>query len=231
MVKLVQRGITQQQIARQLGIGRRTVRRWMHSNGFPERKPIHRSSSVDAYTNLLDQRWQQGCHNATQLWRELREQGFTGQSRIVRNWLRQRHGRRSEPREHVVKPPRMRSSPRHVAWLMLTEPDAAHSYLKQVYLDSPLLAATARTAREFARIVRSRDFEAWPRWLQSAQTTALANFAQHLMRDQDAVLAALQTPWSNGPVEGHVHRLKLIKRQMYGRASFDLLRIRVLNAA
>jgi transposase len=51
------------------------------------------------------------------------------------------------------------------------------------------------------------------------------------MRDQDAVFAALQTPWSNGPVEGHVHRLKLIKRQMYGRANFDLLRIRVLNAA
>ena len=51
------------------------------------------------------------------------------------------------------------------------------------------------------------------------------------MRDQDAVLAALQTPWSNGPVEGQVHRLKLIKRQMYGRASFEVLRIRVLNAA
>ena len=114
---------------------------------------------------------------------------------------------------------------------MLTEPDTVRSYLEQVYHDSPLIAATANAAREFERIVRNRDSAAWSGWLQSAQTTALASFASRLMRDLDAVFAALQTPWSNGPVEGHVHRLKLIKRQMYGRANFDLLRIRVLNAA
>ena len=231
VVDLVGRGMTQGQIAAQLGIGRRTVRRWMHSDVFPERKPAHRSNSVDAYTNFLDQRWQQGCHNAAEIWRELREQGFAGQSGIVRSWLRQRRGPRSERGEHVAKPSRMRSSSRHVAWLMLTEPDIARSYLEEVYRESPLIAATASAAREFARIVRSRDSAAWPDWLQSAQTTALANFAVHLMRDHDAVLAALKMPWSNGPVEGQVHRLKLIKRQMYGRASFDLLRIRVLNAA
>jgi transposase len=84
---------------------------------------------------------------------------------------------------------------------------------------------------EFLRIVRSRDSTAWPSWLQSAKGTALASFAAHLIRDQAAVLAALQTPWSNGQVEGQVHRLKLVKRQMYGRASFDLLRLRVLNTA
>jgi hypothetical protein len=59
--------------------------------------------------------------------------------------------------------------------------------------------------------------------------SVLANFASHLIRDQNAVLAALNTPWSNGPVEGQVHRLKLIKRQMYGRASFALLKLRVLT--
>ena len=68
-------------------------------------------------------------------------------------------------------------------------------------------------------------------WLQSAKGTALASFAANLIRDQAAVLAALQMPWSNGQVEGQVHRLKLVKRQMYGRASFDLLRLRVLNTA
>jgi transposase len=70
---------------------------------------------------------------------------------------------------------------------------------------------------------------ALPTWLQSAKGTALANFAGNLIRDQAAVLAALQTPWSNGQVEGQVHRLKLVKRQMYGRASFELLRLPVLN--
>jgi transposase len=58
-----------------------------------------------------------------------------------------------------------------------------------------------------------------------------ANFAKHLCRDEQAVLAALQHSWSNGPVEGHVHRLKPIKRSMYGRANFDLLRLRVVSAA
>jgi transposase len=225
VIELMQNGMNQCQIAAQLGIGRRTVRRWLHAKGFPERKPVHRPNSVDAYTDFLDQRWQQGCYNAQQLWRELREQGFSG-----RNWLRQRHGR-SEKSQRVARPPQTKSSPRHIAWLLLTEPESERSYLEKVYRDSPLIAATARAAREFERIIGNRDSAAWPGWLQSARTTALANFASHLMRDEDAVLAALKTPWSNGPVEGHVHRLKLIKRQMYGRASFDLLRIRVLNAA
>jgi transposase len=69
------------------------------------------------------------------------------------------------------------------------------------------------------------------RWRDAATTSLLANFTKHLCRDEKAVLAALQQPWSNGPVEGQVHRLKLIKRSMYGRANFDLLRLRVVNAA
>jgi transposase len=66
---------------------------------------------------------------------------------------------------------------------------------------------------------------------KEAKNSLLANFANHLRRDEAALLAALQQPWSNGPVEGHIHRLKLIKRPMYGRAGFDLLRLRVILAA
>ena len=80
-------------------------------------------------------------------------------------------------------------------------------------------------------MISERDSEAWRPWLQSAKPTALACFAQHLCRDEAAVLSALRLPWSSGQVEGQVHRLKLIKRQMYGRAKFDLLRLRVLPAA
>ena len=96
---------------------------------------------------------------------------------------------------------------------------------------SPEIEACGRVAREFVRMIRERDSEAWRPWLESVKTTALARFAQHLCRDEAAVLAALRLPWSNGQVEGQVHRLKLIKRQMYGRAKFDLLRLRVLTAA
>jgi transposase len=84
-------------------------------------------------------------------------------------------------------------------------------------------------AREFVRIVRQRDAAAWQKWKEEAKTRMLASFAKHLCQDEAALMAALQYPWSNGPVEGHVHRLKLIKRSMYGRAKFDLLRLRVVN--
>jgi transposase len=100
-----------------------------------------------------------------------------------------------------------------------------------LYRRSPQIAALAQTAREFFRIIRQRDAAAWPEWQQSAANSPLAGFAKHLRRDEAAFLASLHQPWSNGPVEGQVHRLKLIKRSMYGRASFDLLRIRVLRAA
>jgi len=84
-------------------------------------------------------------------------------------------------------------------------------------------------AREFVRIIRERDIVAWKKWKEDAKTSLLASFAKHLCQDEAAVMAALQHHWSNGPVEGHVHRLKLIKRSMYGRAKFDLLRLRVVN--
>jgi len=63
----------------------------MRSDGFPERKLVFRFSAVDAHATYLEQRWQQGCHNASQLWREMQQQGFRGQASIVRNWLRQRN--------------------------------------------------------------------------------------------------------------------------------------------
>jgi transposase len=231
-VALARQGKNRWQIARELGLDRRTVRRWLRAGGFPERKSTRRSSSLDAYLGYLEGRLQQGCRNAAQLWRDLREQGFRGQPGIVRRWLRQRLGPRAERALQVIQaPPPLRASPRHVAWLLLTEPQSARPYLDQLYRRAPHIATTAQLAREFFRMVRGRDCDAWPAWLEAAIKTPLANFAKHLSRDRDAVLAALRLPWSNGAVEGHIHRLKLIKRQMYGRASFDLLGLRVLHAA
>jgi transposase len=106
---------------------------------------------------------------------------------------------------------------------------SAKPYLDELYRASPEVAQLAHLGKEFFRIVRTRDLAAWPEWLEAARHTALSRFVSGLTRDQDAVEAALHLPWSNGPVEGQVHRLKLIKRQMYGRASFDLLKLRVLN--
>ena len=96
---------------------------------------------------------------------------------------------------------------------------------------SPDIRLAAELANAFAPLVRERDADALDPWLGRAQMTGLRGFAEGLSRDSDAVRAALTQPWSNGPTEGHVNRLKLLKRQMYGRAKFDLLRSRVLHAA
>jgi transposase len=113
----------------------------------------------------------------------------------------------------------------------LKEPEDARPYLEEVRNRSPEIATLATLAREFGRIIRKRDVNAWPQWCMNAKNSLLANFAKYLSRDEAAILAALQQPWNNGPVEGSIHRLKLVKRSMYGRAKFDLLRIRVVHAA
>lgn len=124
-----------------------------------------------------------------------------------------------------------RTSPQHTAWQILKGTPSAQTYLEELYRCSPEIARLAHLGREFFRIVRKRDLGAWPQWLEAARLSTLRGFVSGLTRDQEAVQAALSLPWSNGPVEGQVHRLKLIKRQMYGRASFDLLRLRVLQNA
>ncbi len=124
-----------------------------------------------------------------------------------------------------------RISIRQTVWHILKETPATQQYLEQVYQTSPEISVVARLSKEFFRIVRQRDMAALTPWFEAAKATALGGFASHLARDRDAVEAALKLPWSQGQVEGQVHRLKLIKRQMYGRAGFDLLRLRVIQKA
>ena len=229
VMERVHRGLSDGQIARELSLDRSTVLRWRLAGEFPERKDMPRSRQADTFTNYLQQRWDEGCRNGTELWAELRQRGFTGTPELVRIWIRRRYGFQSgRPRSLRLHP--MRATTRRWMWLLLNEPAKQEAWLKELYRQSPDLAENAHTAREFFRLVRKRDIAAWPRWLERAQGTALAGFATHLRRDEAALLDALQLPWSNGPVEGQVHRLKLLKRQMYGRAHFDLLRLRVLHA-
>ncbi|HEX5502448.1 MAG TPA: transposase [Thermomicrobiales bacterium] len=209
-----------------------------------------RPSIVAPHEAYLRERWAAGERNAAQLWRELRERGFTGSVGIARVFLARwretpgRPGRR--PREGKAVPPspapprpvpRWRSA-RQVAWL-LRRADADLSPRQATFLD--LLAQQwpaareARTlAREFDRLIRERDAAALEPWLARAEASGLrefGEFAAGLRRDLAAVAAALTETWSSGQVEGQVNRLKLVKRAMFGRANADLLRRRVLRAA
>jgi transposase len=231
VMALFRKGVAQREIARQCGLSRKTVRRFIRAQGFPERKQRRRSSLVDPHRDYLEMRWHQGCHNSAQLWRELRAQGFAIRPHTLRDWMHKHYGSRRcrQSRSRTSIP--LRASPRQVAWWLLKQPEDARSYLEQLDLRSPEITRCAAMAREFFRIIRERDTVAWPAWRDATVLSPFANFTKHLCRDETAFLAALKHPWSNGPVEGHVHRLKLIKRSMYGRAKFDLLRLRVLNAA
>jgi transposase len=231
VLELMRKGMSQAAISRSMGVDRRTVRRWTRAGAFPERKQVHRTSSIEEYRRYLDQRWQDGCHNATQLWREMRGLGFRGMGSVVRHWIQQHYGRKNRSRREPIPPKPPSTSPRQSAWQILKPTESTKAYLDELFRRSPEIASSAELAREFFRIIRNRDLNAWPKWRESALHSPLASFAKHLCRDEAALLAALKYKWSNGPVEGNVHRLKLIKRSMYGRAKFDLLRLRVLSAA
>lgn len=231
VMEQIRKGVAQREIARTCDVGIRTIRRWIRAQVFPERRPTQRKSKVDRHREYLEQRWKEGCHNATQLWHELRARGFTGQSPTVRRWVRMHYGsRRNRIRRLAPPSPPPPCSPRQTAWALLKQPENSRIYIAELCRRSPEIAVCADLAREFVRIIRQRDAVAWPNWKDRTKGTLLASFAKHLCYDEAALLAALQQPWSNGPVEGHVHRLKLIKRSMYGRAKFDLLRLRVVNA-
>ena len=93
------------------------------------------------------------------------------------------------------------------------------------------LAAARDMMEQFHRIFRTRDTDALARWVTDASVGLLASFGKGIVADLAAVRAALTEPWSNGQTEGQINKLKLVKRQMYGRARLDLLRARLIVPA
>lgn len=133
----------------------------------------------------------------------------------------------------------MRGSPtaKNVAALFMRPEEKLNEeqeeYLKRLCEADEALADTRRLTQEFAEMVRRLEGEDLDRWLKDADeshSTAMRSFAVDLRKDLDAIRAGLTEEWSNGCVEGFVHKLKLLKRQGYGRAGFELLRARTLAA-
>jgi transposase len=232
-------------IARSLGICTRTIHRWARFEDFPERSTAQRQSILDAFMPHLKRRWGEGCYNASQLWRELRAQGFSGSSQIVRyhvaRWRAQlppnlRSTR--EPQPNNAPRPMTPPSSRRTIWMLLKKDEELKAeeqeFVTKLCSLCPEMEAARVLAQQFSEMIKKRQTGALRGWLDGAVKSGLLefqSFAVGLQRDAEAVEAALSYEWSNGQVEGQVNRLKLIKRQMYGRANFDLLRARVLHAA
>jgi transposase len=233
-------------ISRALGLTRMTVRKYVQATSAPmrvRRRGLLAPSSP--YVAHLRARWAAGCDNAAVLWAELRGMGFPGSAGVVRRFLGpwrttpRRPGRQSRGVGPAgVVPPPAPPTPRDVRWWLLTAPDqrlpAQQAYLTRLEAACPTVHLAGDLARAFGRMVRERDDAAFDAWLVRAETSGLAAFiscAKSLRQDYAAVAAALREPYSNGPTEGTVTRLKLVKRQMYGRAKLDLLRQRMLHRA
>jgi transposase len=224
-------GTTLEEIATALGMGMGTVHRWVHSDGFPERAKHRRHA--DAVVDQMRRHWAAGRRNASAIWRALQAEGFTGTKRMIQRevaHLGLSHERPPPERHLTVNPP----SPRHVAWLFGRDDtagiDADRAFIAALCERSPALATVRDLARRFVRLLAARDIDAYDGWLAEADQSELRSFARGLRSDDAAVRAAVTTEWSNGPTEGQIHRLKLLKRTMYGRAKLDLLRQRVLRA-
>jgi transposase len=228
-------GIPIKQIARDLDLSRNTVRRWLR--GEPPDPWRSRMDSLDPWRPLLERRWTEGCRNGARLWREARDAGFTGGLRVVTEWAsRQRlaaPAMTGTPGRTTAPAPPLAA--RRVARMLTTDPASLGrmegSYLERLLARSSALRAVRDLSRRFAAMVRGRNADALGPWLAEAADSELSAFAQGLRQDEAAVRAALTLPWSSGAVEGNVTRLRLIKRQGYGRAGFDLLRARILHAA
>lgn len=122
-MEMLQQGLIQTEIARRCKLGVRTIRRWQRAQDFPERKVAHRKSGFDAHAEYLHQRWNDGCHNAARLWKELCQRGYTGQAASVKIWIR-RHCRVPQTRGDTAgvqteTKTSTRASPRHTAWWIL----------------------------------------------------------------------------------------------------------------
>jgi transposase len=233
VIELHQQGMSQSEISRQLHFERKTVRRFLRAGRFPERcAPNRRPARVNAFREYLQQRWNEGCHNATQLWKEIQDRGYSGGRCMVAKLVAEfRTSGTQYFRPRTVQPEMKRRdlSPRQAAMLMSRRPEELGTdqqrTLAKLTEVSPEIATMRELVGEFRAMLRGRNEEDFPRWTSDAIASGLPEmkrFGETLLRDQSAIRAAIRLRWSNGQVEGQVHRLKLIKRQMYGRAGFLL---------
>jgi transposase len=235
-------GVSIREIGRRLHYSRGRIRRYLNNEDLPVYRRKRKHTILDPYWDYVQQRWESGCRKGVQLWRELQSKGYKGTYQSLARLIRPlRQSSPSQPKvtkkaktkvEKITVNPR---SPRQIAWLFVHPPETLDekqsSYLKMLRERSQEFQLVYTLTQDFWAIVCEKKKSELKCWLNRAKQSGISefrNFAFGLERDISAVEAALTFSWSNGPVEGHNSRLKMIKRQKYGRAGFDLLRLRVL---
>jgi transposase len=251
VVELQHQGLRAADIASRVGIGERTVHRWLRNGSFPEaRRRRRRPSLIDPYERYVLTWWQEGNRNGLQLYRELTSRGYKGSSKAMYNYLATLRTPQARSSKSLPSKPRGRESipslpaqlenfsAQRATWLFMCQPEKLDEMqqkeLALIRQASPSAATTYYLAQAFMKMIREHTGHQLDTWLSSVEAShlpELESFARGIQQDKAAVFAGLTLPWSNGLLEGHVNRLKLIKRSMYGRAKLHLLRQRVLKSA
>ncbi len=242
--RLHELGWSQRAIAKQVNLVPKTVRRWLQQGRFPERQdPPARASKLDGYKVYIRTRCEQGCWNAKQIWQEITEQqGYRGGHTRVRDFVAEL---RKEPKLGGQEELPVASvlgwqlpSARELKWLLMKAvaelDDERYELVRELCRQSRDVTVAYGLITDFAELVRNRRASELNNWVELARASGVREmecFARGILRDFAAVYTGLELEWSNGVVEGHVNRLKLFKRQGYGRAKLDLLRKRLLHAS
>jgi transposase len=221
---LAKGGMAIKAIVRRTGCSRKTVRQVLRG----EQSDIFRcrTSSLEPWLDQLDREGTTGCRNGAELWRRLRARGFRGSLRAVGEGATRRRRSEGASAGGLERTP----SARRLARLMLagrTQLARAEALLVAAVESAlPSLAKARELVERFQAMIRGGKGEALQTWIDAAMASPLASFAAGIRADRNAVAAAIVHPWSNGQTEGQITKLKLVKRQMYGRAKLDLLRAR-----
>ena len=237
VVALRKLGFSQTAIAEAVGVGHATVSRWLAHGAFPEQQPRQRMIGLDPHLPFLRERWEAGCHNIAQLYRELVARGYTKSYRSVYKRLVRLlpEGRKNAQKGANLSPTPLSS--RQATFLFLRQTEELEKdeqetlvMLRQLH---PEVDLAYDLIEQFTQMLRTRTGEQLDAWLEkvrASQIRELQSFATSVERDKTAIVAGLTLPQNNSLVEGKVNKLKLIKRMGYGRAGFPLLRQRVIHA-
>jgi len=229
IAKLARDGLSIKQIVRRLGHSRNLVRQTLRGG----RADVFRTRqrSLDAYYLFLEGQWSGGCRNGAELWRRLQTQGFRGSLRAVGEWATRRRRSETASKQQLQRIP----SARTIAHLMtidrncMTKADAV--VIAAIEAGVPSLIEARALVDQFHDMIRKKDEAKLDVWIANAKRSLVSSFATGVLKDRAAVRAAIIQPWSNGQVEAQITKLKLVKRQMYGRAKIDLLEARLLGTA
>ncbi len=228
ILALAGRGQTIKAIVRATGYSRGLVRKILRG----QRSDVFRvrENSLEPYLPWLDAEWAKGHYNAAALWRRLKGQGFRGSLRVVSEWATRRRRADQIGAETLQRVPAARTMARLLTIGRDTLSKSETVLVAAIEAGVPLLVEAREIIAAFHAMLRKKAEKELDPWIDRAKGSLVASFANGVIKDKAAVRAAISSSWSNGQTEGQITKLKLVKRQMYGRAKLDLLEARLLGA-